>query len=120
MSNNDIDHITIDGAKLRRSWCNIVGPTIDTTMWTGKASIYADYATFCGEYGVEPEPAPVFWKNLAASFDNDPQRAVLMVEHRDVIHLCVPGIRPLRTCSDLDDPYAGPNFAVLPSGRRPY
>ena len=120
MSTNDIDHISLDGAKLRSSWCNVADATIDTLVWTGKASIYADYVTFCGAYDAEPEPAPVFWKNLPASFDIDPQRAVLMVEHRDVIHLRVAGIRPLRACSDLDNPYAGPNFAVLPSGRRPY
>ena len=85
-------------------------------VWTSKAAAFAGYVAICERFGEPALAESEFWPTVNALLADDPWAAVLMLSHRDVIHLAIDNVMPLRELDEYSDPFAPPTFAVLPSG----
>ncbi len=90
---------------------------VNPFVWTTKTAAFAGYVAMCERFS-EPALAEAdFWPAVSARLADDPWAAVLMLSHRDVIHLAIDNVLPLCELDEHSDPFAPPTFAVLPSNR---
>jgi hypothetical protein len=113
MTTTDLDTSTV------RDWLRNRHVHVDPFAWTGKASAFASYVAMCEHFDEPPLPEATFWPAVTAMLADDPWSAVLLVPHRDVTHLAVDDVMPLRELDGFSDPFAPPTFAVIPSRKRP-
>ncbi|MFM0593985.1 hypothetical protein [Paraburkholderia dilworthii] len=92
---------------------------VNPFVWTGKAAAFARYVAMCEHFDEPPVAEADFWPTVTALLADDPWSAVLLVSHRDVIHLGIDDVLPLRELDALSDPFDPPSFVVLPSSKRP-
>lgn len=89
---------------------------VNPFVWTSKAAAFASYVAMCSRFGEPALAESDFWPTVNALLAGDPWAAVLMLSHRDVVHLAIDNVMPLRELDEYSDPFAPPMFAVLPSG----
>ncbi|HDR9169546.1 TPA: hypothetical protein QDB40_003543 [Burkholderia vietnamiensis] len=91
---------------------------VNPFVWTTKAAAFAGYVAMCARFGEPALAESDFWPTVNALLTDDPWAGVLMLSHRDVIHLAIDDVLPLCELDEHSDPFAPPTFAVLPSNQR--
>ncbi|RQT04350.1 hypothetical protein [Burkholderia contaminans] len=105
---------TID-TSIVRDWIFNQHVHVNPFVWTGKAAAFDSYVAMCERFGEPPLAETDFWPTVNAALAGDPWAAVLMLSHRDVIHLAIDDAMPLRELDEYSDPFAPPTFAVISS-----
>lgn len=106
---------TLDTSTVR-DWLFNQHVHVNPFVLTSKSAAFASYAAMCEHFRETPVPEADFWPTVNAALAGDPWAAVLMLSHRDLIHLGIDDVLPLRELDEYDDPFAPPTFAVFPSG----